>query len=60
MAWDLSKAEGKRVKQGSSAFFKKSAQKTFVRWFGRVLNIRTNPQQFFGSFFQKRTASSGA
>jgi hypothetical protein len=38
-------------------FFLKKEAKTFVHWRTRCSNAHPNKQKFFGSFFQKRTAS---
>jgi hypothetical protein len=38
-------------------FFEKKKQKTFVPLGKRCLTAYANTQKFFGSFFQKRTAS---
>jgi hypothetical protein len=46
-----------RTKTGGKRFFLKNEAKTFANW--RWLPWRRQPQveKFFGSFFQKRTAS---
>ena len=44
--------------EGSSSFLKKKNQKTFASEPTRCRYARASEQKFFGSFFQKRTASS--
>ena len=54
--WQGAKASGRRA-----FFFEKKKQKTFADW-GRLFpgRLSRDSQKFFGSFFQKRTASFAA
>jgi hypothetical protein len=45
------------MKAGKNSFFEKKEQKTFMSLYGCSRNARARKQKFFGSFFQKRTAS---
>jgi hypothetical protein len=44
-------------KQGSAFFFEKKKQKTLAYWGARWIQRAPEGSKFFGSFFQKRTAS---
>jgi hypothetical protein len=56
-AMRMRRALPRKARQGKEFFFEKKNQKTFATWRTPPERSATAVKKFFGSFFQKRTAS---